>query len=151
MNIKINKKWRIGILVSEFNFEYTNKLLESCQHELIQQGFPKQNITTVWVPGAYELPLMAQKLAQSKRFQAIICLGVIIKGETSHDRHVARWAATGIGQVSLKTGVPILFGVLTPTNEAQAKARVTPGPLNRGEEVARAALRMIELNQRSFR
>jgi 6,7-dimethyl-8-ribityllumazine synthase len=85
-------------------------------------------------------------LAASKKFQAVICLGCIIKGETSHDVHVATWAANGIGQVSLETGIPCLFGVLTPNSEAQARKRVQKGPYNRGLEVARAALEMIEFN-----
>jgi len=138
---------RIGIVVSEFNFEYTNKLLECCRHELIQQGIAKTAVHVVWVPGAYELPFMAHQMAKTKRYQAVICLGCIIKGETSHDEHIATWASLGVGQASLLTGVPILFGVLTPHNEAQARARTKPGPLNRGEEVAKAALRMIEITR----
>ncbi|MCB4755730.1 MAG: 6,7-dimethyl-8-ribityllumazine synthase [Elusimicrobia bacterium] len=142
----MKKHGRIGIVVSEFNFEFSNKLLASCRHELIKEGLPKKNITTLWVPGAYELPFMAQKMARSKRYDAIIGLGIVIKGETSHDVHVANWASIGMGLVSLGTGVPILYGVLTPKNEAQAKARVGQGPLNRGREIAKAALKIIELN-----
>ncbi len=111
-------------------------------HELIQHGVAKTSIDVVWVPGAYELPFMAHQMAKRKRYHAVICLGCIIKGETSHDEHIATWASIGVGQASLLTGVPILFGVLTPNNEAQARAGPEPGPLNRGEEVAKAALRI---------
>ncbi len=142
--------WRIAIAVSEFNSAITEKLLEHCEEELVKHGVPRRNIRTVWVPGAYEQPYAAHELAKSKRFDAVICLGCIIKGETEHDAHIARWCSVGIGQVSLATGVPTLFGVLTPQSEAQAEERVKAGALNRGKEVAEAAIRMIELKKKGM-
>jgi 6,7-dimethyl-8-ribityllumazine synthase len=114
---------------------------------LVRSGVKKSDIRVLWVPGAYELPFVAQKLAKSKKYDAVICLGCVIKGETSHDVHVATWAAVGIGQVGLSTGVPTLFGVLTPNSEAQAWKRAKPGPLNRGKEVAEAAIEIIRFDR----
>jgi len=135
---------KIGIVVSEFNRHITQRLLNQCRLELNRRGLPEKNIRVVWVPGAYELPFMAQRLAKTKRFQVIICLGCVIKGQTDHNTHIARWVSVGIGQASLHSNVPIFFGVLTPKNEAQALARSKPGPLNRGREMAEAALKMIQ-------
>ncbi len=140
-------KTRIAIIVAEFNKDITGSLLACCLHELNEQGVKLNQVRTVWVPGAYELPFTAMQLAKTKKFDAVICFGCVIKGDTSHDLHVAGWAATGIGQASLTTGVPIMFGVLTPNNEAQARKRSRPGPLNRGKEVAEAAMAIIRLKQ----
>lgn len=98
--------------------------MKSCIQTLVKSGLQRKDIKTVWVPGAFELPFAAQKLAVSHEYDAVICLGCIIKGETSHDLHIAGWAATGIGQVGLTTGIPTLFGVLTPT----MKYRLVSGP-----------------------
>jgi 6,7-dimethyl-8-ribityllumazine synthase len=103
-----------------------------------------ESIHVAHVPGAYELPFAAQRLASGGRYDAVICLGCVIKGETAHDHHIAAWAAAGIGQVSLKTGVPVIFGVITPNNERQARARSKPGPLDRGKEVALTTLSLLE-------
>lgn len=134
---------KIAIAVSRFNSEITKRLLSECIGELKRHGIKEKNITTTWVPGAFELPFAAQRFAQTKNFDAIICLGCIIKGETSHDKHIATWTAVGIGEVSLLFNVPVMFGVLTPNSEAQAIKRASPGPLNRGREVAKAAVEMI--------
>jgi 6,7-dimethyl-8-ribityllumazine synthase len=138
---------RIAIVVAEFNKEITGNLLACALSELRDQGMKLNQIKTVWVPGAYELPYAALQLAKTKKFDAVICFGCVIKGDTSHDVHVAGWAAIGIGRASLATGVPIMFGVLTPNNETQARKRSRPGPLNRGKEVAEAALAMIRLKR----
>lgn len=140
-------KTHIAIVVAEFNKEITGSLLSCALHELNDHGVKLNQVKTVWVPGAYELPYAALSLAKSKKFDAVICLGCVIKGDTSHDVHVASWAANGIGQASLMTGVPIMFGVLTPNNDAQARRRSRPGPLNRGKEVAEAAIAMIRLKR----
>lgn len=142
------KKMKIAIAVADFNPDITGSLLRCCVDELLHQSVRKADIFVLRVPGAYELPFAAQKLARTKKFDAVICLGCVIKGETSHDRHVAGWAAIGVGQVGLATGIPTLFGVLTPNNEAQARRRARPGPLNRGKEVAEAAVAMINLNRK---
>ncbi len=147
----MKKAIRVAITVSKFNSEITNNLLDCCVSELAHSGVKRSDINIVWVPGAYELPFAADQLASSKKFDAVICLGCVIKGETSHDLHVASWAANGIGQVGLKTGVPTLFGVLTPNSQEQAIERSKPGELNRGKEVAEAAIEMIRLNRAGFR
>lgn len=142
---------RIAIAVAKFNEEITVNLHLNCIKELIARGISEKNITTVWVPGTYELPFMTQRLAQTKRYDAIIALGCVIKGETSHDQHVAGWAANGLGQVSILFDVPVFFGVLTPNTETQARKRSKPGPLNRGREVAAAAIDMLTtLNEGRF-
>src|SRR5581483_1097784 len=107
-------KTRIAIVVAEFNKEITGNLLACALGELSEHGVKLNQIKTVWVPGAYELPYAALQLAKTKKFDAVLCLGCVIKGDTSHDFHVASWAAIGIGQASLATSVPVLFGVLTP-------------------------------------
>ncbi len=141
----MKKKIRIAIAVSKFNMEITESLLRCCEQQLIKDGVSENDLNVVWVPGAYELPFAAQRLASSKKYDAVICLGCVIKGETSHDVHVATWASLGVGQAGLSTGVPTLFGVLTPNSEEQALERSKPGPLNRGKEVAEAAIEMIRL------
>jgi 6,7-dimethyl-8-ribityllumazine synthase len=138
---------RIAIVVAEFNKEITGGLLSCALAALKERGVGPDQVKTVWVPGAYELPYAALQLAKSKKYDAVITLGCVIKGDTSHDFHVASWAAQGVGQASLMTDVPIMFGVLTPNNEAQARKRSRPGPYNRGKEVAEAAIAMIELKR----
>jgi 6,7-dimethyl-8-ribityllumazine synthase len=136
---------RIALVVARFNENITGRLADLCRNELLRQGVRKERIAVHAVPGAYELPFAAKKLASSRRYDAVICLGCVIKGDTTHDVYVAAWAAIGIGQVSLETGVPVLFGVLTPKNEKQALARARPGSLDRGREMALSALEMIDL------
>lgn len=136
---------KIAIVVSRFNETITGELLNRCRETLVAAGVSAKNLKVVWVPGAYELPFAAHRLARTKKYAAVICLGCVIKGETSHDVHIATWTAVGIGQVSIDTGVPVVFGVLTPHSEAQAIERAAPGPLNRGKEAAEAALEMIRL------
>lgn len=137
------KRKKIAIVVSEFNRSVTGNLLKCCQQTFNRHGVPSSQIDVQWVPGAYEIPFAARQLVKTGKYAGVIALGCVIKGETSHDFHVANWSATGLGLVSLLTGVPCFFGVLTPNNERQAKARSRPGPLNRGEEVAMAALKTL--------
>ena len=144
----MKKRLTIAIAVSRFNEKITQSLLNCCVKELNDNGVAKSLINIVWVPGAYELPFVVHKLAKSKKYSAVIGLGCVIKGDTAHDLHVAGWAANGIGLASLFTDVPCLFGVLTPHNEAQAWKRAKPGPLNRGKEVAEAAMEMIGLKNK---
>jgi 6,7-dimethyl-8-ribityllumazine synthase len=139
---------RIAIVISEFNKEIMDSYLQRTEEELIHLGLHKKNITVTWVPGAFELPWMAKQIALSKKSDAIICLGCVIKGETSHDVVVSSWAAQGIGLVGLETGMPVLFGVLTPHNEEQAWERVRKGSLDRGKELAIAAVQMINLKKK---
>lgn len=139
------KNMKIAVVVSRFNKGITESLLTCCRDALRKGGIAGKNIRIVRVPGAYELPFAANELARTKKYRAVICLGCIIKGETSHDVHIATWASVGIGLSSLRNRVPIFFGVLTPNSEEQARKRARPGPLNRGKEVAEAALETIGL------
>jgi 6,7-dimethyl-8-ribityllumazine synthase len=142
---KMKKEIKIGIVVSKFNIEITSRMLARCREELLAQGVSEKNLFITWVPGAYELPFAAFKMAKAKKVQAIICLGCVLKGDTTHDEHVANWSSFGTGIVSLLTEIPCLFGVITPKNISQAMKRAGSGSLNRGKEMARAALEMISL------
>ncbi|MBP9128399.1 MAG: 6,7-dimethyl-8-ribityllumazine synthase [Elusimicrobia bacterium] len=133
---------RFAVVVARFNAPITEVLREACVSTLTAHG---AGVRVVSVPGAFELPLAAQRLAQSKKYDAVIALGCVIRGETPHDRYISMETARGLGQVALTTGVPVLFGVLTPLNERQARARAGRGPNNKGAEAALAALEMAAL------
>jgi len=137
---------RIGIVVSRFNSEITGRLLANCLSTLKKAGVPDARIRTLWVPGGYEIPWAAQELALTKRFDAIICLGAVLKGETPQNEHIAASTIHHLHQVSLSTRVPCILGVITPNTWAQAKAR-TRGELDRGKEAAHAALELLRETQ----
>jgi 6,7-dimethyl-8-ribityllumazine synthase len=143
--IKRNKA-RIAIVASSFNDFITKRLLSACLMELQRQGLRDDQVTTVWVPGSFEIPLTALKLAKRKNVDAVICLGAVIRGETYHFEVVANEAARGIMDVSLMAGKPVLMGVLTTdtVGQAQARAEEKSGP-NKGRDCATAALEMIAL------
>lgn len=134
--------WRFGIVVSRFNFEITSKLLANCLSTLHRNGIPPSNIQTLWVPGGYEIPWAAQEMALSKRFDAVICLGAILKGETSQNAHIAAATIHHLQSISLSSRIPCILGVITPNTHAQAMAR-TRGELDRGRESALAALALL--------
>ncbi|TAK58977.1 6,7-dimethyl-8-ribityllumazine synthase [Patescibacteria group bacterium] len=138
-------KLSFGIAVSRFNTDITSSLLESALKTLSESGVHKKNITILEVPGSFELPYACLMLSQKKP-DAIIALGCIIKGETSHDQYIAHATATGLTEVSLKVGIPIIFGVLTTNNLKQAKVRST-GIMNKGKEAAETAIEMASLNK----
>ncbi|MBI4395721.1 MAG: 6,7-dimethyl-8-ribityllumazine synthase [Elusimicrobia bacterium] len=137
--------FRFAVLVSRFNIEITGALLESCLRTLQDHGVPRDDIKVVPVPGAFELPLVAQKIARKGKHHAVIALGCIIRGDTPHDRYIAQEVSRGLGQAALAADVPVIFGVLTPLNIKQARARAGKGPLNKGREAALAALEMAQL------
>ncbi len=139
---------RFAIVVSKFNQEITDGLLRGARVALTSAGVAEGDVTTAWVPGAFELPVIALKLAQSKRFDAVIALGCLIKGETMHFEYIAAACAHGLMQASTTTGVPVLFGVLTTTTEEQARERADEGEANKGREVAAAAIEMATLLRR---
>ncbi len=139
------RELRCALVVSEFNPLVTHGLLEQALATLEEQGADPQQITVVRVPGAFELPLTAKRLAVSGQFETIICLGAVIRGETSHDELVSDAAARGIMQVSLETGIPIIFGVVTAETVDQALDRARPGERNRGRAAALAAIEMATL------
>ncbi len=136
---------KMAIVVSRFNDFVTKRLLEGCLQELERCGVEEKNITVVWVPGSYEIPLTALTLAKKKNIDAVICLGAVIRGETFHFELIARAAAEGILQASLLSGKPVIFGVLTTDTVAQAYKRSEKKGDNKGRDAAGSALQMIEL------
>lgn len=137
---------KIGIVVSEYNPEITLPLLESCQNELVERGVEKNDIDVIKVPGAFELPHGCKKLADVKKYDAIIALGSLIKGETPHFDFIAFATANGIMDLNTKLDIPFVFGVLTTNNMEQAEARIKNGKRgDKGVEAALTALKMIHL------
>ncbi|MDD5504216.1 MAG: 6,7-dimethyl-8-ribityllumazine synthase [Candidatus Omnitrophica bacterium] len=134
-----------GIVVSRFNDFITKKLLESCIDTLLRHGAKDQEIEAAWAPGAFELPLVAKKMAGSKRYDAIICLGTVIRGETPHFDYVASEASKGVAKVGLDTGIPVIFGIITADNMEQAIKRAGAKEGNKGKDAALSAIEMINL------
>jgi 6,7-dimethyl-8-ribityllumazine synthase len=139
---------RCALVVSAFNETVTDRLLERAVSTLQERGADPGHLTIVRVPGAIELPLTAKRLAITGRFEVIICLGAVIRGETSHYDLVCDIAGRGISQVSLETGVPVVFGVVTAETMEQALERARPGALDRGRAAALAAIEMATLFRR---
>ena len=136
---------RFAIVVSRFNEDITSGLLSGARTALVEAGVRDDDVTLVHVPGAFEIPVTALHLAETGRFDAVICLGCLIKGDTMHFEYIADAAAHGIMNVSVTTGVPVAFGVLTTLTEAQAAARSESGEGNKGREAALAAIEMATL------
>jgi 6,7-dimethyl-8-ribityllumazine synthase len=137
--------YKIGIVVSRFNSFISEKLLEGSLDILVRSGVQAEDIDVARVPGAFEIPLVTQKMARSKRYDALICLGVVIRGATPHFDFVANEVAKGSAQVMLDSGIPVLFGVLTTESIEQAIERAGSKAGNKGADVALAALEMISL------
>lgn len=135
----------MALVVSRYNEAVTARLLEGAQQTLAQRGLPAERIDVAWTPGAFELPIAADRLARSGDYQAVICLGCVIRGETTHDQHINRAVSLGIMESGLRTGVPVLFGVLTCETLEQALQRAGGRVGNKGSEAALAALEMIDL------
>ncbi len=138
---------RACIVVARWNEFVTSKLLAGAQSALTALGIVDSDITTAWVPGSFEVPTAARWAAESGRFDAVICLGAVIRGETAHFEYVAGGAAEGIARVSHDTGVPVIFGVLTVDSVEQALARAGGKDGHKGEESARAAIQMANLRK----
>ena len=136
---------RIALIVSRFNEFITGRLLSGARDALVAHGANADNLTEAWVPGAWELPLAAKAMAESGRFDAIVCLGCVIRGGTTHHVHVGGEAARGIADVSLSTGIPIGFGVLTTDSLEQAVAWAGENDGNKGADAALAAVEMVHL------
>jgi 6,7-dimethyl-8-ribityllumazine synthase len=141
---------RFGIVVSRFNPEVTTGLLRSARTALAEAGVADGDISVVHVPGAFEIPLAALKLAQSKRIDAVITLGCLIKGDTMHFEYIAAATSQGIMNVMTTTGVPVAFGVLTTLTDEQAAERAADDPDNKGREAALAAIEMATLLRRMW-
>lgn len=139
---------QFAIVVSTFNEMVTSRLLAAAESTLSQLGTPQHHIEVIRVPGAFEIPLIAKTLAQSRRFDAIICLGAVIRGETPHFEYICAETSRGISHASLETGIPIIFGVLTTDTVDQAMERSGPPERNKGADAARTALEMALLMKR---
>ena len=138
---------RFAIVVSRYNEHITGKLLAGAVETLRAAGIADDAIDVAWVPGAWEIPLVAQRFAQSEEHVAILCLGAVIKGETTHDEHINRQVSLSLGQIALTTDVPVLFGVLTCNTVEQAIHRAGGNAGNKGVECAQAGLEMVRLMQ----
>ena len=141
----IAKGRRFGIVVSRFNEFISTKLLDGAIDTLIQHGVKDTDISVVWVPGSFEIPMMAQRVAASKKHDAVICLGTIIRGETPHFDFIASEAAKGVAQVAMKSDIPCVFGVVTTDNLEQAIERAGTKSGNKGRDAAKTAIEMSNL------
>lgn len=136
---------RYAIVVARYNEHITGKLLAGAVQTLVAAGVRDAAIDVAWVPGAWEIPLVAQRMARSQQYLAVLCLGAVIRGETTHDEHINRQVSLSLGRLALKTGLPVLFGVLTCNTLEQAIHRAGGNVGNKGEECAAAALEMVRL------
>lgn len=136
---------KVGIVASRFNSFIVQKLLDGAVDGLVRHGVSEKNIDAVWVPGAFELPVIAQKMAENDKYDAIICVGAVIRGATTHYDLVANEATKGIAQIGLKTGKPVLFGVITTENIEQAIERAGSKAGNKGYDCALSAIEMVNL------
>ena len=136
---------KVGIVVSRFNEFLTSKLVGGAGDTLRRHGVADEDITVAWVPGAFELPFIAKKMAESKKYDAIIALGVVIRGSTSHYDYVCNEAAKGIAQASMSTGVPVTFSVVTTENIEQAIERAGTKAGNKGADGAMTAIELVNL------
>jgi len=136
---------RVGLVISRFNDLVTRSLREGALDGLLRHGVKAEDVVEVWVPGSFELPQAAFRLASSGRFDAVICLGCVIRGETPHWEYVSAQAARGIAQAGIKTGVPVVFGVVVAESLDQALERVGGKQGNKGTEAALSAIEMANL------
>lgn len=139
---------RIAVLVARFNPEVTNLMLAGCRQALLDAGMDEADIDVHPVPGAWELTLAARELADTGRYDGVIALGAVVRGETAHFDFISAECARGLQQTMLETGVPVGFGVLTPENGEQAMERADPERKNKGREAAMAVLDMIDFKRR---
>jgi 6,7-dimethyl-8-ribityllumazine synthase len=141
----LGKGLKFGVVVSRFNEFFSQKLLEGAQDALLRHGVSDDDIEIAWTPGSFEIPLIAQKLAQTKKYDAIICLGAVIRGGTPHFEYIAAEVTKGIAQVNLSTGVPIIYGVITTDTLEQAVERSGTKAGNKGFDAAVSAIEMANL------
>ena len=136
---------KVGIVASRFNEIIVNKLLGGAVDGLVRHGVEEDNITAAWVPGAFEIPLAADKMAASGKYDAVIAVGAVIRGSTSHYDYVCAEVSKGVAQASVKNGVPVMFGVITTDNIEQAIERAGSKAGNKGAECAVGAIEMVNL------
>lgn len=136
---------KVGIVASRFNEIIVNKLLNGAVDGLVRHGVSEENITAVWVPGAFEIPLVAKKMAESRMYDAVITVGAVIRGSTSHYDYVCAEVSKGVSQAGLQTGVPVLFGIITTENIEQAIERAGSKAGNKGYDCALDAIEMANI------
>jgi 6,7-dimethyl-8-ribityllumazine synthase len=141
----LGKGLKFGVVVSRFNEFFSGKLLEGAKDALLRHGVADTDIEVAWTPGSFEIPLIAQKMAESKKYNAVICLGAVIRGGTPHFDYIASEVAKGIANVGLKTGVPVIFGVITTDTLEQAIERSGTKDGNKGFDAAVSAIEMANL------
>jgi 6,7-dimethyl-8-ribityllumazine synthase len=146
-NIPDIKGLKFGVVVSEWNNEITHALYQGCFDTLIMHGATQDDIKTIQVPGAFELPGAAKMLASSDKLDAVICIGCVIQGETKHNDYINHAVATGLTTLNIATGIPFIYGVLTPNDEQQAKDRAGGKYGNKGTEAAVTAIRMASIKK----
>ncbi len=140
-----NANGKYAIVVSKYNDSITTKLLEGATQTLVEKGVDESSIDVAWVPGAWEIPLIAKRFAASAAYDAVLCLGCVIRGETTHDQHINTQVSASLGKLSLDYDLPVLFGVLTCNTLEQAIHRSGGNVGNKGVECADAALEMVSL------
>lgn len=141
----VSKDAKIGIVAARFNEFITAKLLSGAMDGLIRHEVKEDDVDVAWVPGAFEIPLIASKMAKSGRYDALICLGAVIRGSTTHYDYVCNEVSKGIAHISLETGIPVMFGILTTENIEQAIERAGTKAGNKGYDCALSAIEMINL------
>ena len=141
----VSEDMKVGIIVARFNEFITSRLLGGALDTLTRHEVKEENIQVAWVPGAFEIPLIASKMAESGKYDAVICLGAVIRGSTSHYDYVCNEVSKGIASVSLKSGIPVMFGVLTTENIEQAIELAGSKAGNKGSECAQGAIEMVNL------
>lgn len=141
----VSKGYKFALVISRFNEFISSKLLEGALDCLLRHEVKDKDITIIWVPGAFEIPLAAQKAAQTNKFDAVICLGALVRGATPHFEYISAEVTKGIAQVSLQTGLPVVYGILTTDTIEQAIERAGTKNGNKGFSAAASALEMISL------
>ena len=141
----VSKEIRVGIVVARFNEFITSKLLGGAMEGLLRHNVAEDDIHVAWVPGAFEIPLVASKMAKSGKYDAVICLGAVIRGATSHYDYVCNEVSKGVASISLENDIPVMFGVLTTDNIEQAIERAGSKAGNKGYDCALGAIEMVNL------
>lgn len=141
----IAKDKKFGIIASRFNDFITKELVAGCLDTLVRHGVSEQDVAVTWVPGAFEVPLIAQRLAKLKSYDALVCLGTVIRGSTPHFEYIASEVAKGIAKVSLDSGLPVIFGIITADTIEQAVERAGTKEGNKGRDAALSAIEMANL------
>jgi len=143
--VLLGKGLKFGLVTSRFNEFITKKLLEGAQNALLRHGVNQEDIEIAWAPGSFEIPLIAKKLAQTKRYDAVICLGAVVRGGTPHFEYIAAEVSKGIAKVGLETGLPVIYGVITADTLEQAIERAGTKMGNKGFDAAVTAIEMANL------